>query len=142
MKCYLCREKISSSSIPQDRLTKLKRNLITLIKASIIRNQDRKINDVKINRVSDSIKTKVQSKSNYFDFYDALTVTGYDKEKRLDEDAGMDLSSLGDAFDVLKKLQKFMDARGPFDVVIDALNIGYFSQGFDPTSVRCFLLMF
>ena len=142
MKCYLCREKISSSSIPQDRLTKLKRNLITLIKASIIGNQDRKINDVKINRVSDSIKTKVQSKPNYFDFYDALTVTGYDKEKRLDEDAGMDLSSLGDAFDVLKKLQKFMDARGPFDVVIDALNIGYFSQGFDPTSVRCFLLMF
>lgn len=116
--------------------------MITLIKASIIGNQDRKINDVKINRVSDSIKTKVQIKSNYFDFYDALTVTGYDKEKRLDEDAGMDLSSLGDAFDVLKKLQKFMDARGPFDVVIDALNIGYFSQGFDPTSVRCFLLMF
>lgn len=137
MKCYLCREKISSSSIPQDRLTKLKRNLITLIKASIIGNQDRKISDVKINRVSDSIKTKVQSKSNYFDFYDALTVTTYDKEYRLDEDAGMDLSSLGNSFDVLKKLQKFMDERGPFDVVIDALNIGYFSQGFDPTSVRC-----
>lgn len=137
MKCYLCREKISSSSIPQDRLTKLKRNLITLIKASIIGNQDRKISDVKINRVSDSIKTKVQSKSNYFDFYDALTVTTYDKESRLDEDAGMDLSSLGNSFDVLKKLQKFMDERGPFDVVIDALNIGYFSQGFDPTSVRC-----
>ena len=137
MKCYLCREKISSSSIPQDRLTKLKRNLITLIKASIIGNQDRKISDVKINRVSDSIKTKVQSKSNYFDFYDALTVTTYDKEYRLDEDAGMDLSSLGNSFDVLKKLQKFIDERGPFDVVIDALNIGYFSQGFDPTSVRC-----
>ena len=111
--------------------------MITLIKASIIGNQDRKISDVKINRVSDSIKTKVQSKCNYFDFYDALTVTTYDKEYRLDEDAGMDLSSLGNSFDVLKKLQKFMDERGPFDVVIDALNIGYFSQGFDPTSVRC-----
>ena len=40
-------------------------------------------------------------------------------------------------YSVLGRLEEYLDANGPFDVVVDALNIGYYTKGFNPLQVDC-----
>jgi len=142
--CQFCKHRLSSSIIPPDRLIKLKRNLMTLVKAAIARKKSSKISDIKIERVDTNIKEKVTSNSQYFDLYDAFTMNTVGKVDHLDKGVNSKASDFttNRLFNTLTGLKDLLDENEPYDVVIDALNIGYFSQGFNPQMVHDVVNMF
>ncbi|XP_057314630.1 uncharacterized protein LOC130655836 isoform X2 [Hydractinia symbiolongicarpus] len=140
--CRNCSRRLKPVEISDSGLLNLKRSLMTLIKASIVRKDAARITDVRPLKTNINIKHNIQSRSKYFEHYDIFTMDAKSKTneetnnlaKYVGEDNFQDLS--GPLFARLDQLKNYLIATGPFDVVIDALNVGYVKHGFNPMQVH------
>lgn len=123
----------------KERLLRLKRNLMTLIESSIARKVNSRITDVKPLKTNVNIRNKIENQSKYFEFYDIVSMKPSGKSSRDEQPVSRQETSVHkispEVFGKLKELKEYLDVHGPFDVVIDVLNIGYFTKGFNPLQV-------
>ena len=134
--CATCNAILENVTIPEARLLRLKRNLMTLIESSIARKYSSRLTDVKPLKTNINIRNKIESQAKYLDFFDVVSMktSKVESKQKNDVDFSNTANSL-EVFDKLKELKQFLESNGPFDVVIDVLNVGYYTKGFNPLQV-------
>ena len=140
--CLACKTGLKRTSIPEQRMVRLKQNLLSLIKASIIQKHEKGLHDEKP-RVTEEMKTMIGKQSAYFDAFSVIAKSKTSpKVLSSNEDYGISDSLFTDTFrgndqvlSTLKGLRDLLNEQGPFDVVIDGLNCGYLQQGFSSVEV-------
>ena len=138
--CQFCKKRLEETSIPEERLVQLKRNLTILVKRKV--HKQPRITDLKHLKTSNNLKDNVKKNSNYLERYQQTyeIVAGKTNER-----PGNKASTAVDnmfGFDAkLKSLKTLLETSDPFDIVIDALNSGYYMHGFRPQQVRILLIV-
>ena len=116
-------------------MVRLKRNMMAYVESNIALKANSKIADVDRKRRNKKIREVIQRQADHYGFYDTLISGTKDNFREL-ASTKKSVSSHNEIYNVLGKLENYLDLNGPFDVVIDALNIGYYTKGFNPLQVR------
>lgn len=133
--CPSCNTNIQTIFISEERLIRLKRNLMAFVESTIALKKNSRIADIDRKRRITRLRDQIQRQSGHYEFFDTL-ITGDKDVVREIASTKRSFMSNPEIFSVLGKLEEFLDQNGPFDVVIDALNIGYYTKGFDSLQVR------
>lgn len=132
--CPCCGVNIKKNELSLKRLARLKRNLMSYVESTIALKSNTRISDVDRKRRNTKIRDVIQRQADHYGFYDTLVSSGGTGMRSL---ASTKHTVAGNEaiFSTLGKLEEYLDENGPFDVVIDALNIGYYTKGFNPLQV-------
>lgn len=143
--CRVCKEKLKPAVASKERLRRLERNMMILIESSIARKINSRITDVKLLKTNINIKNKIENQSKYYELFDIVSMETRGHSKEGDDDrlpvVNPEHAEIAHklspwVFAKLRDLREYIDSHGPFDVVIDVLNTGYFTKGFNPLQVR------
>jgi len=107
---------------------------MAFVESSIASKANARITDPDRKRRNSNIRDRIRRQSDHYGFYDTL-VSGTQEQLRQIASTKRSLSSNPEIFSVLGNLERFLDKHGPFDVIIDALNIGYYTKGFNSHQV-------
>uniref|UniRef100_A0A7M5WQ35 ribonuclease P n=2 Tax=Clytia hemisphaerica TaxID=252671 RepID=A0A7M5WQ35_9CNID len=132
-KCPCCNAHFKKNTISQKRMVRLKRNMMAYVESNIALKANSKIADVDRKRRNKKIREVIQRQADHYGFYDTLISGSKDDFREL---SSTKKSTQNDIYNVLGKLENYLDSNGPFDVVMDASNIGYYTKGFNPLQVR------
>lgn len=130
---------IKKNELPLKRLARLKRNLMSYVESTIALKANTRISDVDRKRRNTKIRDVIQRQADHYGFYDTLVSGGGSTGLRGLASTKHTVAGNEAIFSVLGRLEEYLDKNGPFDVVIDALNIGYYTKGFNPLQVSLFL---
>ena len=107
---------------------------MAFVESTIALKQNARIADVDRKRRNTKLRDRIRKQSDHYEFYDML-ITGEKDVVREIASTRRSFKSNPEIFSVLGSLERYLDKNGPFDVVIDALNIGYYTKGFNPQQV-------